>query len=59
MENGFSPCDEVRHVEYTLFDENGKPWTPRNANKKLIGDMVTVKWGAGKLGQLDYGLSHE
>ena len=47
MENGFSPCDEVRHVEYTLIDENGKPWTPRNANKKLIGDMVTVKWGLG------------
>ena len=45
MENGFSPCDQVRHVEYTLIDENGKPWTPRNANKKLIGDMVTVKWG--------------
>lgn len=45
MENGFSPCDEVRHVEYTLIDENGKPWTPRNDNKKLIGDMVTVKWG--------------
>ena len=45
MENGFSPCDEVRYVEYTLIDENGKPWTPRNANKKLIGDMVTVKWG--------------
>lgn len=45
MENVFSPCDEVRHVEYTLIDENGKPWTPRNANKKLIGDMVTVKWG--------------
>ena len=45
MENGFSPCDEVRHVEYTLIDENGKPWTPRNANKKLIGDMVTMKWG--------------
>ena len=45
MENGFSPCDQARHVEYTLIDENGKPWTPRNANKKLIGDMVTVKWG--------------
>lgn len=45
MENGFSPCDPVRHVEYTLIDENGKPWTPRNANKKLLGDMVTVKWG--------------
>lgn len=45
MENGFSPCDEVRHVEYTLIDENGKPWTPRNANKKRMGEMVTVKWG--------------
>jgi len=52
MENGFSPCDEVRHVEYTLIDENGKPWTPRNANKNC-------EVGAGKLGQLDYGLSHE
>lgn len=45
MENGFSPCDEIRHVEYTLFDENGKPWTPRNANNKRLGEMVTVKWG--------------
>ena len=45
MENGFSPCDEARHVEYTLIDENGKPWTPRNANKKRYGEMVTLKWG--------------
>lgn len=45
MENGFSPCDQVRHVQYTLIDENGKPWTPRNANNKRIGDMVTIKWG--------------
>lgn len=45
MENGFSPCDEVRHVSYTLFDENGIPWTPSNENKKRIGEMVTVKWG--------------
>lgn len=45
MENGFSPCDPVRHVQYTLIDENGKPWTPRNANNKRIGEMVTVKWG--------------
>ena len=45
MENGFSPCDQARHVEYTLIDENGKPWTPRNANKKRYCDMVTVKWG--------------
>ncbi|WP_373733399.1 transglycosylase domain-containing protein [Bacteroides heparinolyticus] len=45
MENGFSPCDEVRHVEYTLLDENGRAWTPRNTNKKRYGEMVTVKWG--------------
>lgn len=45
MENGFSPCDETRHVEQTLIDENGRPWTPRNANKKRYGEMVTIKWG--------------
>ena len=45
MENGISPCDEVRHVQYTLIDENGKPWTPRNTSKKHLGEMVTVKWG--------------
>ena len=45
MESGYSPCDEARHVEYTLIDENGKPWTPRNANTKRYGEMVTLKWG--------------
>ena len=45
MENGFSPCDMTRHVEQTLIDENGKPWSPRNANNKRYGEMVTVKWG--------------
>jgi len=45
MENGFSPCDQVRHVEQTLIDENGTPWSPRNANDKRYGEMVTLKWG--------------
>lgn len=45
MENGFSPCDQARHVEYTLIDENGIPWKPRNDNKKRYGEMVTLKWG--------------
>ena len=45
MENGFSPCDEMRHVEFQGFDENGKPWAPRNANNKRYGEMVTLKWG--------------
>ena len=45
MENGFSPCDQARHVEQTLIDENGTPWTPRDANDKRYGEMVTLKWG--------------
>lgn len=45
MESGITPCDQVRHVEQTLIDENGKAWSPRNANKKLYGEMVSVKWG--------------
>ena len=45
MESGISPCDPVRHVEYTLLDENGRPWTPRNASRSRYGEVVTVKWG--------------
>ena len=39
MENNFSPCDQVRHVEQTLITETGEPWSPRNANKKRYGEM--------------------
>ena len=45
MENNFSPCDQVRHVEQTLITETGEPWSPRNSNKKRYGEMVTLKWG--------------
>ena len=45
MENGFSPCDIVRNVEQTLFDENGKAWSPRNSSKSHYGEIVTLKWG--------------
>ena len=45
MEDGFSPCDEVRNVEQTLFDENGIPWSPRNSSKARYGEIVTLKWG--------------
>ena len=45
MENGFSPCDEVRNVEQTLFDENGKAWSPRNSSRSHYGEVVTLKWG--------------
>ena len=45
MENNFSPCDQVRHVEQTLITETGEPWSPRNASNKRYGEMVTLKWG--------------
>ncbi len=45
MIEGISPCDEMLYVQQRLTDENGKLWEPRNANKKLIGEMVSVQWG--------------
>ncbi len=45
MEEGFTPCDQMLHVEQELRTETGKPWRPRNANKKHIGEMVSIKWG--------------
>lgn len=46
MLEGVNPCNEMRHVQPTLIDENGKPWRPRNASAtKNEGEMVTVQWG--------------
>lgn len=48
MENGFSPCDQARHVEQTLIDENGTPWTPRNAMISVM-ENGNSEMGIGKL----------
>ncbi|MDL2291544.1 transglycosylase domain-containing protein [Bacteroides sp. OttesenSCG-928-F21] len=48
MENGYTPCDEVRKVEITLIQENGEPWTPKNANTERYGEMVSLKWGLSR-----------
>lgn len=45
MENGFTPCDQVRNVEQTLYDEAGRPWTPRNSSHSHYGEIVTLQWG--------------
>jgi len=45
MESGMTPCDEMLHVEQHLMDENGRDYTPRNANKQRIGEMVSIRWG--------------
>lgn len=45
MIEGFSPCDQVLHVQQQLTDENGRPWAPRNSGAKRVGEVVTVQWG--------------
>lgn len=46
MENGYTPCDEIRKVEQTIIAENGQPWSPRTSDpKKRYGEMVTLRWG--------------
>ena len=44
MENGASPCERAPNVQQTYM-VGGKPWTPRNANRRRYGQMVTLKWG--------------
>jgi len=44
MENGFSPCDKAPNVQRTYIVA-GQRWTPRNANRRRYGQMVTLKWG--------------
>lgn len=45
MIEGFSPCDKMKHIQQQLVDENGKPWSPRNAGAKRVGEDVTIQWG--------------
>lgn len=45
MEEGLTPCDGTIHEPQTIIDENGIPWTPRNANNANQGQFVTIKWG--------------
>ncbi|MDR2841352.1 MAG: transglycosylase domain-containing protein [Paludibacter sp.] len=45
MEEGMEPCDTTRLQPITLMAGNGQPWTPRNASKARLGEMVTLRWG--------------
>ena len=44
MEEGFTPCDEFLNEQPVLYDENGRPWAPRNSGKSRIGEMVDLRW---------------
>ena len=45
MEEGLWPCDKTVNQSITLIDKNGKEWTPRNSDKKRVGEVVTLQWG--------------
>lgn len=44
MESDFTPCDELLNSQPTYYDESGRPWSPRNAGKTNIDEMVTIRW---------------
>lgn len=48
MEEGRTPCDEELNTQPVLYDGNGRAWTPRDAGKERIGEMVTLRWGLMK-----------
>lgn len=46
MIDGYSPCDQILHVQpYIRVEGTNQIWTPRNANKRRIGEMVSIQWG--------------
>lgn len=44
MEEGYTPCDQFLNAQPTLYDENGRPWSPRNAGSARMGEMVDLRW---------------
>lgn len=45
MSEGMTPCDMVLHEPITLYDDLGRPWTPRSGGATRQGEMVSVRWG--------------
>ena len=44
MESDFTPCDEMLNEQPTFYDENGRPWSPRNDGHARKGEMVDLRW---------------
>lgn len=44
MEEGMTPCTQFLNSQPTLLDQNGRPWSPRNAGTARIGEMVDLRW---------------
>ncbi len=43
QEGQYSPCYKVPNIQYSV-PWDGKYWTPENADSKMIGQEVTLKW---------------
>lgn len=44
MEEGYTPCDMMLNAQPVIYDEAGRPWSPRNDGHGRIGEMVDLKW---------------
>lgn len=44
MDEGYTPCDEFLNSQPTIYDEVGRPWSPRNSGSAHVGEMVTLRW---------------
>lgn len=44
MESDFTPCDRLLNAQPTFYDENGRPWSPRNTGNSRVGEMVDIRW---------------
>lgn len=44
MESDFTPCDQLLNEQPTFYDENGRPWSPRNSGSARVGEMVDIRW---------------
>lgn len=48
MQEGYTPCHQVKNVAHTSFDALGRAWTPENSGNEREGEMVSLKWGLAK-----------
>ena len=48
MQEGYTPCYQVKNVPYASFDALGRLWKPKNSGNEREGEMVTLKWGLAK-----------
>ena len=44
MDEGYTPCNEFLNEQPTIYDETGRPWSPRNSGNSHVGEMVTLRW---------------